>query len=140
MSSLAWRQCFSALGHWGRTMVKLSAWLSIAAGITLGAAQLLRNWENWQNWPSWMVDEFAALVMIAAGLLALRKRTTRLLPVGWSFACGLYVSALIGHLNTLAASDGELHVATQRLVVIVAGLLGVSVLGLVLVIFDRRPA
>ena len=119
-------------------MVKLSAWLSIVVGVLLAAAQLLRNWDNWANWPSWMVDEFAAVVMIAAGLLALRKRTTRLLPVGWSFACGLYISALIGHLNTMANSEGELHMAAQKLVIIVGGLLGLSFAGLVMVIFGRR--
>lgn len=121
-------------------MLKLSAWLAIAVGVSVAAAQILRNYDNWENWPSWMVDEAAAAILVVAGVAALRKRTTRLLPVGWAFAAGLYVSALINHAHVMSLSSGALYVAEQRIVVIVAGLLALSLVGLALVLLDRRNA
>lgn len=119
-------------------MTKLSAWLAIVMGAGVAVAQIVRNHDNWENWPSWMVDEAAAAILIAAGVAALRRRTTRFLPVAWAFAAGLYVSALITHAHALALSDGPFHAARQQLVFIVAGLLAVSLVGLALVLFDRR--
>lgn len=119
-------------------MLRLSAWLAILVGVGVAVAQLVRNYDNWENWPSWMVDEAAAAILVAAGLAALRKRTTRILPVAWAFAAGLYVSALIHHAHILSMSTGALYAAEQRIVIIVAGLLGASLAGLALVLFDRR--
>ena len=122
-------------------MMTLSAWLSIGVGVVLGAGQLFRNWGNWDQWMSWGVDIFAAVVMVVAGLLALRKRTTRLLPVGWAFGIGLYVSALVSHLMVmLVVEPGALHDAKRQLVVIISGLLALMLAGLALVLFDRRKA
>ena len=120
-------------------MVKLSAWLAIAVGVVLAAAQLLRNYDNWQNWPTWMIDELAAVVLVAAGLLALRRRTTRLLPVGWAFACGLYAAGVVSRWNALGPATAEAYGAEQRLMAAVAGLVGVSLVGLALVLFSRKP-
>ena len=119
-------------------MLKLSAWLAILVGVGVAVAQIIRNYDNWENWPSWMVDEAAAAILIAAGVAALRKRTTRLLPVGWAFAAGLYVSALINHAHVMSLSTGALYAAEQRIVIIVAGLFAASLAGLALVLFDRR--
>ncbi|MFZ5719473.1 MAG: hypothetical protein ACOY5Y_08410 [Pseudomonadota bacterium] len=118
-------------------MSKLSAWLAIAVGLMVAVAQIVRNYDNWENWPSWMVDEAAAAILVAAGVAALRKRTTRFLPVGWSFAAGLYISALINHAHILSLSTGAHHAAELRIVMIVAGLLAVSLVGLGLVLLDR---
>lgn len=120
-------------------MTMLSAWLSIGIGVLLGGAQLYRNWGHWDNWMGWGVDIFAALVMVVAGLLALRKRTTRLLPVGWAFGIGLYVSALINHLMVmLTVEPGPLYDAKQQLVMIISVLLVLLLAGLALVLFDRK--
>lgn len=120
-------------------MTTLSAWLSIGVGLALGAAQLFRNWGKWDNWMMWGVDVFAAAVMVVAGLLALRKRTTRLLPVGWAFAIGLYVSAVLNHLTTmLTLEPGPYHDAKQQLVIIISGILVLLFAGLAMVLFDRK--
>jgi hypothetical protein len=123
-------------------MTKLSAWLSIAVGVVLGVAQLIRNWGNWeapQNWMTWGVDIFAALALIAAGLLALRGQATRLLSVAWAFAGGLYVAGLLNHLiGVLVLEPGPVHDARQQLAVILSGLLVVVLGGLGLALFDRR--
>jgi hypothetical protein len=131
-----------AAGELGdQRMMTLSAWLSIGIGVLLGGAQLYRNWGNWDQWMGWGVDIFAALVMVVAGLLALRKRTTRLLPVGWAFGIGLYVSALVSHLMVmLRAEPGALYDAKRQLVVIIVGLLALMLTGLALVLFDRKKA
>lgn len=120
-------------------MTMLSAWLSIGVGLLLAAGQLYRNWGNWDGLLSWGVDIFAAAVMVVAGLLALRKRTTRLLPVGWAFGIGLYVSALLGHLTAMLTVDSPaLYDAKQQLVTVIGGLLAILLAGLALVLFDRK--
>lgn len=121
-------------------MLKLSAWLAIAVGLLLAAGQVARNYDNMENVQTWAVDVFAGLVMVASGLLALRKQTTRLLPVGWSFACGLYVTAFITHLTIMQEASGDWYIAEQRLVFIIGGLLTVSLAGLALVLFAPKQA
>ena len=122
-------------------MTKLSAWLSIGVGLLLGAGQLYRNFDNLDRWLTWGVDVFAASVMIVAGLLALRKRTTRLLPVGWAFGIGLYMSALLNHLTVMFdVGPGALYDAKQTLVMIISVLLVLLFAGLGLVLFDRKKA
>lgn len=121
-------------------MIKLSAWLAIAVGVVLGAAQIARNYDNWASWPTWMIDEVAAVVLVLAGLLALRKRTTRLLPVGWSFALGLYTSSFVGHWTAMHMVSGEVFVSEQRLVVIVGLLAAVCVGGIALVLLAPKSA
>jgi hypothetical protein len=119
-------------------MVRLSSWLAIAMGALLAIAQLARNFNNPEHWMTWTIDVAAGLIMIAAGLLALRKRTTRLLPVGWAFALGLYAAAFLTHLTILQKADGEWYQAELRLVVILGGLLAATLAGLALVMFAPR--
>ena len=128
-----------ARGTGNMRMTMLSAWLSIAVGLLLGVAQLYRNWGDWEHSLTWGVDVFAAGVMVAAGLLALRKRTTRLLPVGWAFGIGLYASALLNHLTVmLSVEPGVLYDAKRQLVMIISVLMVVLLAGLALVLFDRK--
>jgi hypothetical protein len=119
-------------------MLKLSSWLAIAVGALLAIGQVVRNYDNPEHWMTWAVDVVAGLIIVAAGLLALRKRTTRLLPVGWSFAMGLYAAAFLTHLTILQKAQGEWYEAELKLVLIVGALLGATVIGLVLVMFAPR--
>ena len=121
-------------------MIRLSALMAIAVGALLGVAQLARNYDNLANWPTWTIDVFAAVVLVIAGLLALRKRTTRLLPVGWSFACGLFASSFVSHWNTTRIVEGEILAAEQRLVMIIGVLVALCLSGIVLVLFAPRNA
>lgn len=120
-------------------MVKLSAWMAIAVGALLAAAQVLRNYDNLANWTTWTVDVFAGVIMVVAGLLALRKQTTRLLPVGWSFAAGLFASGTVTHWNALQSGvASELYAAEQRLVLILGTLDLICIMGVALVLFAPR--
>lgn len=120
-------------------MIKLSAWMAIAVGALLAAAQLLRNYDNLANWTTWMVDVLAGVIMVVAGLLALRKQTTRLLPVGWSFAAGLFASGTVTHWNALQSGvASELYAVEQRLFLILGALDLVCIVGVALVLFAPR--
>ena len=119
-------------------MVRLSSWLAIAVGSVLAVAQLVRNFDNTERWMTWSIDVVAGLIIVAAGLLALRKQTTRLLPVGWSFALGLYAAAFLTHLTILQRADGDWRQAELRLVLILGGLLTATLVGLALVLFAPR--
>lgn len=119
-------------------MRKYSAWLAIAAGVIVVVAQIYRNWNNWANWMTWTVDELAALFLIAAGISALRRPVTRLLPVAWSFACGLWAAGAIIHYNSLPKTPGPHQTMETELSVLLAGLTVLTGIGLVLVMLDRR--
>jgi peptidoglycan/LPS O-acetylase OafA/YrhL len=121
-------------------MFKLSAWLAIGVGAAIAIAQVARNFDNLENWPMWTIDLIAAALLIAAGALALRRQETRLLTVGWSFALGLYVSALVSHQRTLEIAEGARHAAALQLVVIALGLVALSLAGLGLVLHRRQGA
>jgi hypothetical protein len=127
-----------ALGEANMNMVRLSSWLAIAVGAILAVAQVARNLDNAERWMSWSIDVAAGLIMIAAGLLALRKQTTRLLPVGWSFALGLYAAAFLTHLTVLQKAEGNWYEAELKLVLILGGLLSATLVGLALVLFAPR--
>jgi hypothetical protein len=119
-------------------MMRLSAWLSIAAGAVLGVAQAVRNLDNWANWPTWMLDEAAAAMMIAGGVLALRRGGSRGLTASWGVAAGLYGSALVSHL--LALSDihnPERRAAQGQLTMIIGALLVVAVVGLAMSLAEK---
>ena len=117
---------------------RLSGWLAIAVGAIVVVAQLYRNWGNWGSWMTWTVDEVAALALIGAGVSALRRPVTRLLPVAWAFACGLWVAGAIIHFNSLPQVPGE-HLAHEKEIsALLAGLAALTAGGLALVMLDRR--
>jgi hypothetical protein len=121
-------------------MIRLSAWFAIAVGVVIAVAQIVRNNDNWENWSTWMIDEFAAVVLVIAGVLALRKQTTRLLPVAWSFAVGLYAGAAISHWNGLKATSGETYAREYQLAILLAVVELIALAGLALVMFSKRQA
>jgi peptidoglycan/LPS O-acetylase OafA/YrhL len=121
-------------------MIKLSAWMAIGAGLLLGAGQIARNYDNLANWPTWTIDLVAAAVMVVAGVLALRRRTTRLLPVGWSFALGLYTSSFVTHWNVTQGASGELLMAEERLVMIIGALVAICLAGIALVLLAPKTS
>lgn len=120
-------------------MVRLSAWFAIAVGIAIAVAQIYRNYNNWANWSTWMIDEFAAAVLVAAGVLALRKQTTRLLPVAWAFVVGLYAAGSISHWNALKVVSSEIYASEYQLAILLVILEVVGLAGLALVMFGKRP-
>lgn len=123
----------------GPEMVRLSAWFAIAVGIVVAVAQIYRNYNNWANWSTWMIDEFAAALLVAAGFLALRRQTTRLLPVAWSFVVGLYAAGSISHWNALKATSGETYASEYRLAILLTILEVVGLVGLAMVMLGKRP-
>jgi hypothetical protein len=120
-------------------MTRISAWMAIAVGLVLGAAQIMRNYDNLANWPSWSIDLVAAGILIAGGLLTIRNGMSRALATGWSFSGGLYVSALLNHTRNLqGAVDPAQAEVSQRLVIIIAGLVVATGVGLALTLFDPK--
>lgn len=65
-------------------MTKISAWLAMAFGLSLAVLEAVRNWGNWQWWPFWMVDYVAAGLLVAGGVLTLRRGVDRWLTSGWA--------------------------------------------------------
>ena len=117
---------------------RLSGWLAIAVGAVVVVAQIYRNWGNWGSWPTWAVDEFAAIALVVAGVSALRRPVTRLLPVAWAFACGLWLAGAIIHYNSLPQIPGPHMAHEQQVLVLLGGLAVLTAVGLALVMFDRR--
>jgi hypothetical protein len=121
--------------------MRLSAWLSIAVGLVLGAAQVLRNLDNWANWPTWMLDEAAALMMIVGGALSLWRGGSRVLVAGWGVGVGLYGSSLVSHV--MALRDGlrpEARAMHEHLAMIIGTLLALTILGLAMTLLEKRKA
>ena len=114
-------------------MGRLSAWLAIAFGAAVAVAQIARNWDNLDHWPTWAIDELAAAVLIVSGVRALQGKPTRALMVGWSFACGLYLSGFASHAVRAQYFAGGLLLAA-----IVGVMFAVSVAGLALILMDRK--
>ena len=122
-------------------MTRISAIMAIGIGLVLGAAQIMRNYDNLANWPSWSIDVASAGILIAGGVFTLRNGMSRALATGYSFAGGLYISALIHHARNLQITfDPEQAEASQRLVIIVSGLLLAIGVGLALTLFDPKRA
>jgi hypothetical protein len=120
-------------------MTRISAWMAIAVGLLLAVGQIARNYDNLANWPSWSIDLVSAGILVTGGVLTLRNGMSRALATGWSFAGGLYVSALINHAHNLqAAMDPGQAAASERLVIIISGLLAAIGVGLALTLFDPK--
>ena len=121
-------------------MLRMSAWLAIAFGAVMTAGQTYRNWGNWDPWITWGVDVLGGLALVAAGLVALRRRTPRFLPAAWGFAAGLYVSSMIGYSLRSRDLSPELLAILDTRSLIVSGLMAVSLLGLVSSLLARQAA
>lgn len=122
-------------------MTRISAIMAIAVGLVLGFAQIARNYDNLANWPSWSIDIVSAGILVAGGVFTIRNGMSRALATGWSFAGGLYVSALINHIHNLQTAMSEEYLqASQRLVIIISGLVVAIGVGLALTLFDPKRA
>jgi len=118
-------------------MLKLSAWLAVGVSVPLAASQLVRNWDNWDRWWTWGVDELVAVLLAIAGVTALRGRSSRFVAPAWSFSTALYLSSLATHLFTLQRTPAAIYATESLLTTIIAGLLAVSLAGVVLALADR---
>jgi hypothetical protein len=120
-------------------MMKLSAWLAVGVSLLLAASQLVRNWDNLDRWWTWGVDELVAALLLAAGLMVLRGRSSRFLAPAWSFATALYLSSLATHVFTLQGTPAAIHATERLLTTIIGGLLAVSLVGAFMALSDRAP-
>lgn len=120
-------------------MLKLSSWLAIVVGAAVAVAQVYRNYDNPEHWMTWGIDVLAGLLIVGCGVAALRKQNTRMLPVGWSFAIGLYASAFLTHLTLLGQAEGAWYQSELKLVMILGGLLTAATAGLVMVMLSPKP-
>jgi hypothetical protein len=120
-------------------MMKLSAWLAVGVSVPLAVSQLVRNWDNLDRWWTWGVDELVAALLLAAGLMVLRGRSSRFLAPAWSFAAALYLSSFATHWFTLQGTPAAIHATERLLTTIIAGLLAVSLVGTFLALSERAP-
>ncbi|TAL30037.1 hypothetical protein [Phenylobacterium sp.] len=120
-------------------MLRLSSWLAILVGAGVAVAQVVRNYDNTERWMTWGIDVVAGLLILGCGIAALRKQNTRLLPVGWAFAIGLYASAFLTHVTLLSRAKGDWHENELQLVMILGALLVASTAGLVMVMLAPKP-
>lgn len=119
-------------------MIKISAWLAIAFGLSLAVLEALRNWGDWQWWPFWTVDYLAATLLIVGGVLALRRGVDRWLTSGWGFTCAMFWMSYFGHLEGLMA--GHADARERQLTMIIGGMFALTIVGLVLSLAGRRRA
>lgn len=118
-------------------MTRISAWLAIAFGLSLSVLEVLRNWDDWQWWPFWVVDYFAAALLVAGGVLALRRGVDRWLTAGWGFACAMFWMSYFGHLGDLMQAGLGADAREQRLTMIIGVLFALTVAGLLLSLLGR---
>ena len=119
-------------------MFRLSAWLAIAVAIPLATGQLWRNFDNLDRWPTWGVDILTAALLAGAGVLALRG-AGRFLAPAWAFATALYLSSVASRVTSYDLLPQEIRARELQLTWLVAGLLAVSLAGLLLSL-RQRPA
>jgi uncharacterized membrane protein required for colicin V production len=77
------------------------------------------------------VDYVAATLLVAGGVLALRRGRADWLTASWGFACAMFWMSFFGHyhkvMTTAAANDPR----EQRLTLIIGIMFGLTVLGFV---------
>lgn len=121
-------------------MLKLSAWLAVAFGLSLAVLEAVRNWGDWQWWPFWVVDYLAATLLVVGGVLTLRRGRVDWLTAGWGFACAMFWMSFFGHyhdvMTTAAANDPR----EQRLTLIIGIMFGLTVLGFVAALAGTKNA
>ena len=120
-------------------MSRLSAWLAVAVAVPLAVAQLWRNLDNLERWHTWGVDILTAVLLAAAGVLALRG-SGRFLAPAWAFAVALYLSSLSTRVAALPILPADILAREQQLTGLVAGLLVVSLAGLAMSLRERPAA
>jgi hypothetical protein len=120
-------------------MIRISAWLAIAFGLTLAVLEAVRNWGDWQWWPFWVVDYVAATLLVVGGGIALRRGIFHWLAGGWGFACAMFWMSFFGHWEGLMKAGGPVSDREHLLTTIIGAMFGLRILGLVLSLAGRRP-
>ena len=121
-------------------MLRLSSWMAMAVGALLVVGQVVRNRHQLELWPNWGVDVLAGLILVYGGWRALRRRSDRSLAAAWAFPAGLFLSAFVSHVQAVqtAPEGGAFHTAELQISVIVAGLLTLSLAGVVMSLLGRK--
>ncbi len=121
-------------------MIRLSAYLALAFGLTLAVGEAMRNWGDWQWWPFWTIDYMAAALLIFGGQRALNTGTLRWLAGGWGFTAAMFWMSFFSHLDQLRR-QADLHTGPmdeRRLILIIGVMLGIALTGFLLILLGRR--
>jgi len=121
-------------------MIRVSAWLAIAFGLSLAVLEAVRNWGDWQWWPFWVVDYVAATLLVVGGFLAVRRVATHWLTAGWGFACAMFWMSFFSHYEGVLELGAAVGAREQRLTLIIGVMFGLTALGLVLSLAGRQRA
>ena len=119
-------------------MIRLSAWLAVAVAIPLAAVQVWRNYDNWDHWSTWTLDVLAAALLLIVGVLALRG-APRFLAPGWAFAVSLYLSSVMMRVESLHLIPESIYRTEFMLTQAAGALTIISLTGLALSLWPRRP-
>ncbi|WP_309092005.1 hypothetical protein [Phenylobacterium sp.] len=115
----------------------MSAWLAVVFGAALSVLEVLRNWPTWQWWPYWLVDYIAAALLVAGGILALRRRGEKWLTAGWAFACAMLWASYFTKLEQALEATATLSARDERLMNIIGAMFLITIVGLVLSLAGR---
>ena len=119
-------------------MIKLSAWVAIAFGLSLAGLEVVRNWGNWEWWPFWVVDYVAVALLVVGGAMVLRGKSERWLTAGWGFACAMFWMSYFGHLEGVLKAGAGVDPHEHRLTMIIGAMFALTIAGLVLALAARR--
>ena len=78
--------------------------MAIGFGVTLAVLEAIRNWGNWQWWPFWVIDYIMAVLLIAGGILVLRKvrNSGKLLTGAWGLSFGAAYMSFWSHVENFS--------------------------------------
>ncbi len=100
-------------------------------GLTLAILEVVRNWGAWQWWPFWVVDYIAAAMLIAGGLIALRRGATHLLCAAWSFACAMFWMSFFAHLDGTLKAGSAVSMREQSMTTATGVMLAITAVGMI---------
>jgi hypothetical protein len=110
-------------------MLRASRYIASLFAVCLAIGETMLNWGHWQFWPLWVVDYVIAVWLLIAVWLTRRPGASHHLTTAWAFTAGVLYMALFGGMDELRRSS---HQGSEDVVFmwLVAGMLGVSLLGL----------
>ena len=114
-------------------MLRVSSVLGVLTGLLLAAGEVQANWGDWQWWPWWLVDFVAAALLVAGGLMSLRKhpKGPLLLAMAWTFTAGMVWMSLAGNIADGVDAGRDARMAGSY-VYLLSALLATSIIGALL--------